>query len=437
MTTSYGTGKVLIFSGVRGDTRRYRTLHLYEQLKLAGADCILSHLTDPRLPDLADQASVVILHRVAFDPYVEKLFSVFRRREALVILDADDFLYDPEIMRWIDSPDFQDPVRAALYRAEILRHRATLDHCDAVTVSTHYLASLMEPFGKPVRIHRNAFCLEMLAQSQRAFQNRAPASDRVVIGYASGTRTHDRDFAMIRPALRSVMERHPNALLWLMGPLDPGDGWGDLRSRVLRFDWVPWRALPARLAQVDINLVPLLPNSPFNQAKSEIKFMEAALVHVPSIASNTSTFTYAIEHGRNGFIAAQSEEWESLLDLLITDSTVRRAVGENAYSDVLARYEPVEQGYAMIRMLAEIGAQVGKDRSQLLSVSQIGSRDDVSRPASQFTPADEAHPTYLDLARYSIQHRGLKTLLGQVWVFIRRLFAGIFPFKGRQPEVQR
>ena len=122
------SGKILIFSGVRGDTRRYRTLHLYEQLRLAGADCILSHLTDSRLLEYTRQASAAILHRVPYDHHVEKLLRSLRARKAFIVLDADDFLYDPSIMRWIDSPDFQDPVRAALYRKELLRHRATLDH---------------------------------------------------------------------------------------------------------------------------------------------------------------------------------------------------------------------------------------------------------------------------------------------------------------------
>jgi hypothetical protein len=37
---------ILILSGARGDTRRYRTFHLYEQTRLAGLECQLSHVTD-------------------------------------------------------------------------------------------------------------------------------------------------------------------------------------------------------------------------------------------------------------------------------------------------------------------------------------------------------------------------------------------------------
>src|SRR5512143_2189587 len=75
---------ILILSGVRGDTRRYRTLHLYQQLQLAGLACQLSHITDPHLPELAPKAAVVILHRVSYDLYVEDLIQGVHARGGLV-----------------------------------------------------------------------------------------------------------------------------------------------------------------------------------------------------------------------------------------------------------------------------------------------------------------------------------------------------------------
>lgn len=426
VTYSNRTGQVLIFSGVRGDTRRYRTLHLYEQLSLAGVDCTLSHLTDPRLLEFARLADVAIVHRVAYDSYVERIFRSLRQRNALIVLDADDFLYDPSIMRWIDSPDFQDPVRAALYRREILRHRATLEHCDAVMVSTDYLARLMEPFGKPVRVHRNAFTQEMLVLSEQAVQHRSVSTGPVVIGYASGTRTHDRDFGLIQPALRAVMQQYPQVQLWLMGAVDSTLDWGSLQNRVHVFPLVPWRELPERLAQLDINLAPLLPESPFNQAKSEIKFMEAALVRVPTIASRTDAFAHAIRHGETGLLAGSVEEWQPALERLIESPTLRAAMGAAACAEVMSRYSPLRRGQLAVQMLADLAAQVGKsDRFAL----PTGDEKALDPARFYFTDADEAHPSMAELARYSIRHRGLTTLLGQVWVYFRRKLAPIFPFR--------
>lgn len=427
MVAHTGAGRIVIFSGVRGDTRRYRTLHLYEQLRLAGVDCALSHLTDPRLPDLLKTAAAVVMHRVAYDGYVDRLFQTLRQRNALILLDADDYLYDPAMMRWIDSPDFQDPVRASLYRQELLRHRQTLDCCDAATVSTDYLAGMISAAGKPAWVHRNAYSLEMLTLSDRAYQLRGRSPERVVIGYASGTRTHDKDFALVRPVLWEVMERYPQVELWLMGAIDPGQGWGALQDRVRAFPFVPWRALPARLAGLDINLAPLVAGNPFNESKSEIKFMEAGLVRVPTIASRTDSFAYAIRPGENGFLASSAEEWWSALEVLVQSEEARRAMGMAAYQDVLTRYAPRARGQAIRERLSEIAANAGKPAPDL-------DVPEATEPPFLFTPEDERSPSMLDLARYSIRHRGLGTLLGQVWVFFRRLLAPVFPFRGRRIE---
>jgi len=420
-------GKILIFSGVRGDTRRYRSLHLYEQLSLAGADCVLSHLTDPRLLEHARSASAAVLHRVALDSYVEKVLHFLRSRGALIVLDADDFLYDPSIMRWIDSPDFQDTVRARLYREEIMRHRAGLDRCDAITASTEFLGEMLGSFGKPVRTHRNAYNLDMLRLSNLAYQNRQQQTDRVVIGYASGTRTHDQDFAMIKPVLAALMERYPMIELWLMGPISAGEDWGGLQERVRSFPLVAWRDLPHRLAMLDINLAPLLPESPFNQAKSEIKYMEAGLVRVPTVASITDAFRYAIQHGRNGFLAGSPDEWRLALERLIEHPAERQAMGEAAYQDVVSRYDPAARGVSYLQFLDDFSVQFNKPPLKFCSGEALTPGTEFQN--SLFAAEHEQHPTMVDLARYSIRNRGVGTLLGQAWVFFRRKLAPIFPFR--------
>lgn len=426
MDEQSNAGRILIISGVRGDTRRYRALHLFEQLQLAGANVVLSHLVDRNLPHLAASASLVIVHRVAMDRYVDRIFRIIRRHGALLVLDADDFLYDASIMRWIDSPDFQDPVRAYLYRQELLRHRATLESCDAVTVSTDYLAGMIKFSGKPIVVHRNAYSMEMRALSDQAVARLSPLTDKVIIGYASGTHTHDRDFAMIQPALCELMERNPRVNLWLMGAVSKDYAWGQLAKRVSTFPLVPWRSLPERLSRLDINLAPLLLESPFNQAKSEIKFMEAALVHVPTIASKSDAFDYAIQSGRNGLLAEGFEDWRSSLSLLVQNEEMRKEMGETAYQDVIVRYAPLEHGQELLHRLSELTSRLGKIP---VPVPTRQSSTITSGLLYGFSKSDEVHPTMAELAWYSFRNRGVLTLLGQIWVFFRRKITPIFPFR--------
>jgi hypothetical protein len=61
---------------------------------------------------------------------------------------------------------------------------------------------------------------------------------------------------------------------------------------------------------LDINLAPLVMDNPFAQSKSEIKYMEAALVRAPTIASPTDAYRFAIRPGEN-VPTAPAGSWKS------------------------------------------------------------------------------------------------------------------------------
>lgn len=425
--------KILFLSGVKGDTRRYRTFHPYEQLRLAGVDCQIAHITDPRLREKARRASVVILHRVAMDRYVESLLADWQQRGALLMLDVDDLVFDPQAFRWINSPDFSDPLRAALYQEEMHRQRLTFDACQAVIASTEFLAGHVRQQGKPAWVHRNAFSLEMLNRAEAAYRSRPDRTDRVVIGYASGTPTHDEDFALVKPALKKLLLQHPQAEVWIIGPLDPGKDWGNLAPRIRRLPLVSWRELPEYLVQFDINLAPLVMDNPFAQSKSEIKYMEAALVRVPTIASPTDAYHFAIRPGENGYLATNDSEWEEALALLTEQPHQPRTSGEEAYTQVRQSYHPELRAAELLSTLDQISRHLlgtpfrARDLNtepEIKAGKSVSELDDF-----RIDPELERNPTLAKRALYSIRYRGVRTLLIQIWIYFRRLFAPIFPFR--------
>jgi glycosyltransferase involved in cell wall biosynthesis len=427
-----GDSLILFLSGVKGDTRRYRTFHPYEQLRLAGIDCQISHIIDPRLPEKASQARLVILHRVAMDRYVESLLAGWQQKGALLILDVDDLVFEPGAFQWINSPDFSDPLRAALYQEEMHRQRLILEACQAVIASTEYLAGNVRQQGKPAWVHRNAFSLEMLDRAEAAYRSRPVSAGRFVIGYASGTPTHDEDFALVKPALKKFLQHHPQAEVWIIGPLEPGRDWGSLAQRLRRFPLVPWRELPGYLVQFDINLAPLAMDNPFSQSKSEIKYMEAALVRVPTIASPTDAYRFAIRPGENGYLAAGDSEWEQALTLLIEQPHQRRLAGEEAYTQVRQNYHPERRAADLLSTLDQISRQV---LGSPFLAHDLNTQPDTEAGKSssilgdfRIDPDLERHPTLAQRALYSIRYRGVRTLFVQIWIYFRRLVAPIFPF---------
>ena len=154
------------------------------------------------------------------------------------------------------------------------------------------------------------------------------------------------------------MQRHPEVELWLGGLLEPSrtlDAFGD---RVRRMPFRPWYELPAVLRDTDICLAPLALDNRFNEAKSAIKWLEAALVATPTIASPTEPFREAIDPGRTGFLAGTEQEWEEAVELLIGSAAERARVGARAQREALLHYSPEIQGRRYLAILEKAVARV-------------------------------------------------------------------------------
>jgi glycosyltransferase involved in cell wall biosynthesis/ubiquinone/menaquinone biosynthesis C-methylase UbiE len=352
-TRSWGN-EVLIISGSEGDMERYRCHHAQEQLGLRGVSCEVRHVNDAALPWRIPQYELVILHRVPWFESVEKIITQARHRDALVVLDIDDLVFDIELVSRIDALRTMDKAQRDLYLDGVRRYRQTVELCDGALVTTDYLAQAIAKLGKPAWIHRNALSAELIKISDAAFLSSNPRKDKVIIGYASGTRTHNRDFQEAQPALRRILERYPQVELWIVGHLDLDKTWEPLKNRVRRVSFVPWRELPHLLAQFDINLAPLELGNPFCEAKSELKYFEAGIVGVPTVASRTSAFEFAIRHGENGMLADGEESWFEALDQLVSDPKFRLAVGSRARQDVLQRYQPQSRSIELVSTLNKL-----------------------------------------------------------------------------------
>jgi glycosyltransferase involved in cell wall biosynthesis len=424
--------RILLCSGVRGDTRRYRLLHLHEQLCALGLESNLKSMVDLDL-ELAFRQSwdMVILHRVAYDAYFKKLITLVQRSGAMIIFDCDDLIFDLDAFQYISYADFADPIRSKLYRSNIVNNRNTLLASGGVTTSTDFLAEQVRALGKPAWVHRNGFSMEMLDCAERAYQERQLHPGRVVIGYASGTPTHNLDFDLVKPALKQVLALFPQAELWLVGPLDAGDDWGELVNRLHHFGLVPWRKLPEMLVQFDINLAPLLTGNPFSQSKSEIKYMEAGMVRVPTVASDTEAFCHAIRSGENGFLVGKDQDWFTPLSQLVADASLRARMGERAYAEVVAHYHPLVRAAELAQTLDAISLQISGKPFWKNPPSQ----EELKQRTEEFAlkkfkiPARQAKEiTNFRLGIYSLLHKGPRLLLKQMWVIFRRSIAPIFPF---------
>ena len=88
---------------------------------------------------------------------------------------------------------------------------------------------------------------------------------------------------------------------------------------------------------IDIAIAPLEQNL-FSEAKSNIKFIESAMLEIPLIASPLKEFSNVIKSGENGYIADTQADWENALIELIENHEKRKEIGKRAKETVLNLY---------------------------------------------------------------------------------------------------
>jgi glycosyltransferase involved in cell wall biosynthesis len=350
---------VFIIGGCHAATTyEYRVLQKQEQLRTQGINC------DAK-PDLSfDEESlrqalsfdVLYLYRVAYSPVVEEIIARARARAIPVVFDTDDLVFEPELVHWVDPLKTMTSEQIASYYEGVWRYRQTLLESDYVVTSTEYLAEMARHYGKPATVHRNALSQQMIDTAATLVEQRAHTvgRDTVILGYSSGTDTHRRDMAEIADALSQALEQHENVELLIMGPLELPASLLPFSDRIRRSPLVPWSEFLSALGAFDINLAPLETGNPFCRSKSEIKYTEAALLGIPTVASRIGAFEYAIRDGETGFLASATEDWVTALDRLITDAELRHRVGQAARADVLTHYAPQVSGEQLVQALGTI-----------------------------------------------------------------------------------
>lgn len=339
---------VLLYSGCPGDAKRYRCDHLAEQLEVLGVSAESVTQGEIDLNEALECFSVFILHRVAYDRNIDWFVRKARERGALVLFDTDDWVFDPEAYRFIDTNKMSDRDQK-LYRSGLERYRETIARSHGMIVSTSHLAELADGLQKEVRVLPNVVSSEM---SQLATAARAGTSFRrvgngygqvVTLGYLSGTPTHRKDFAVVEDAIEWALDKYPTTRLLTVGHLDVAARFSRFGERFQHLPLMPWQRLADTIARIDINLAPLEANNPFTASKSAIKFFEAALVGVPTIATPTPDFRRAIVHGETGWLAETLAEWREGIRYMIERRDIARGIGEAARDAVLSEHTVARQ----------------------------------------------------------------------------------------------
>ena len=348
--------RVLFVSGIDGACHRYQVLHRAAQLRRCGAEARVRSYRDPRVLREAAEHDVLFLYRVPATGQVRDAIDAARRNGRRVVGSIDDLVFSPDAAA-LPNLESAPPEERALFRRGVERYRATLAACDAFFGPTEPLVAEASALAWDARLHRNALSPADLALADRVRREGPRACREVVLGYFSGTPTHDDDFASIAPVLAEILRTRPEVRLRVLGPLRIGEALAPYGDRIERQPLVDWCELPAVVAGVDVSLAPIDTRRRFALAKGEVKYLEAAAVGTPTIASDTPAFRHAIGDGERGRLARDAGEWRGALEELVRDADLRRSLGERARADVLDRWTEAQRGRELWHELERLGAR--------------------------------------------------------------------------------
>lgn len=308
---------------------RYRVSHQMEQLQAYGltVDSIFYDRLDV---DMVKYYRGFVFFRCPATRETEEFIKVAKYFHKPVIFDIDDLVIDKEYTNMIPYVQTMSEKERGVYDDGVERMRKTLKSCDCAITTTTALAKELNNYVGDVYVNRNTASEKMLRYSERAFKTVIRDKDKVVLGYFSGSITHNDDFKLILPIVVKLMKDYPDVFLKIVGELDIPEELIPYKNRILISPFVEWKELPNLIASVDINLAPL-ESTLFNEAKSENKWMEAALVRVPTIASKVGAFEEMIEDGVDGVLCSDLQEWEESLVQLIENKEYREKIGKTAY----------------------------------------------------------------------------------------------------------
>ena len=330
---------------------RYRVKNLREAVEgdtRWGIEYVLKK--DALNRDLTKYDLIVILRQTSKDGKLLDLIKKLQNAGIKVLFDLDDSVFDYKQAMLIKKSVREKNI--FYWIGYIWGIRRVAKKVDGFICTNEFLANkLKRSFGKPVKIIPNSLNRRQVEVSEKYIARGEKNHKGFVVGYFSGSPTHAKDFALVEPELLKFLEAHENAKLMVVGHMRFSNKMKEWihSGRVEVLELVDYLKLQRLIAEVDVNIAPLLVND-FTNCKSELKFFEAAAVETTTIASSTYAFKKAIADGKNGFLA-EPGEWYDKLEYLYQHPEENRKIALAAKKYALKHYygkeflEEVEAAY--------------------------------------------------------------------------------------------
>jgi glycosyltransferase involved in cell wall biosynthesis len=304
----------------------WRATFLNEQLRNNSVKSMV--VGEAEATNYIDESTIIIFQKFPnLDSKMKDLLEQAKRSDAECWYDIDD-AFLPEQIKHCGQ------VVSGLWSAKQAEKVssgfiAAMKPCKRILASTPHLVELLQEL-----LPRNKVYLKRNRIPLRYFTRRIPSpkvTEPLRLIYPSGSMSHKNDFELVAPVIEKYLKKFKDSTLTLLGgnSVQVPD-YIKNRSNVICLPRMSFEDMLLEFEKHDLVLAPLELNQ-FNDAKSNIKFIEAAAAKTPILTTSASEFSAYIEDGKNGFIEDNFEKWHDRLVLMRKNGGLLKRCGEAAY----------------------------------------------------------------------------------------------------------
>jgi glycosyltransferase involved in cell wall biosynthesis len=339
----------------------------------------------------AEWADVLFTQRYIASSSTIGLEPIIERTEIPWVLDIDDHIMalDPHMQA---APQYRDmhpnelgEAREIESKAEVkegevcMRHSKTgkmmavvlqrdstlaLTHlqimgADALIVATRPMLNFYRRLRRKDGATGSCFYIPYCVKASRwqGLQKPQDHSPEVWIGWL-GADGHEKDFAVMAPLIGDILKRHKHVrFFWKRSNVMELHRLARrYPERCVKFNkWVPRDEWPTyySLTGLDIVLAPLK-STPFNDCRSPMKWVEAAMLKKPCICSRTPGYTDAVRNRKTALLASRPNEWKRALESLIADAGRRQEIGEAAHEVAMQTHTLEQNAHLYVEAFSKV-----------------------------------------------------------------------------------
>lgn len=267
---------------------------------------------------VASQFDIIFIQREAFMTPSIRFERIFSKSGAKVIYDFDDAIWKLDIsdgnrmFKWLKDPKKTPKLIS-------LAHQ--------VIAGNQYLADYASQFNKNVTIIPTT-----IDTNYHIRKSPYTEKEKICIGW-TGSLTTIKHFRLAEKVLVRLKEKYGDKIYFKV------IGECHYKNENLQIQGICWNRENeiSELEEIDIGIMPLVDDE-WSKGKCGFKGLQYMAMEVPAVLANVGVNSTIIQHGENGFIANNDEEWFDLLSQLIDSFDLRQRLGKAGRKTVEERY---------------------------------------------------------------------------------------------------